>query len=69
MPQGPTQCQSRQEELIRVLIYLVYLLIHNPTGLCTTFPHLYVTLCDVTYDVTYVLVTPYVTLCDIFPML
>jgi len=47
VPQGPTQCQSRQGELIRVLIYLVYLLIHNSTGLCTPFLHLYVTKCDI----------------------
>ena len=41
-----------QRELVRVLMYLVYLLIHNRLGLCTPSPRSHVTNRDVTCDVT-----------------
>ena len=44
--------QRRQRELVRVLMYLVYLLIHNHPGLCTPFLRSHVTKCDVTCGVT-----------------
>ena len=58
--------QHRQRELVRVLMYLFYLLIHDCPGLCTPSPCSHVTERDVTCDVTERdPVTHYVTPCDI----